>query len=727
MRKKCALLTTAVLFTAPAAFAQEASPPPAAGDKAAPAGIADIVVTAQKRSESLSKTAAAVTAVSADTLVTRGVVAISDAQMVVPAARFANEGNNTQVFLRGVGSALDYQNTDPAIAFNFNGVYMPREATTSAFFDLAAVEVLPGPQGTLYGRGAIGGIINVKFQRPDFNNDGNALLEAGNYELIHGTVAQNFAFSDDFAIRLAGDYIHHDGYFTSGAAAPDDIAGRLSALYKPNDSFSAYLWATAAKKNGKFPNLVNHSPDGFLTSNPYDDVGASAVTKAIRDQLAAGGITLPFDLGTPEAEDSAYNMWAAGGEIELGIADGISLTYLPGYTRLKSKPFYWIGSLLFQNVADIESTSHELRLSGDSGSINWLAGAIYYHQSNSGITDNFFAGRDNPFIQHSADIRHSTLDGVGVFGEATVDLSDSFRVTLGGRYGRDKRKANGFDPGIRPQGVPASTPWSFEKSYDYVDWKAGLEYDLTPRVMAYANIQTAHAPGTYNPISPAGLVAGGYDGTISVNKSKLTAYVAGLKSRILNNSLQVNIEGYYYDYKDLTQVQFDASTPYNPIFNAKKLEVYGFQADLVWQPTTADSFNGSASYTHARNKDFMTPAGADYSGLQPPYAPEWTLLGSYTHTFELPRGFIDATVSGRYESSWWSDYGHSPGTQQKAHAKLDASLAYDSDKGWKVALWGKNLTDKTVLAATASAGFPGPATGYLEAPRTYGVRLTLDY
>ena len=694
---------------------------------AAEAGIADIVVTAQKRGENLQKTAAAITAINSETLVQRGVVTLADAQMVVPAVRFQKEGNNTQLFIRGVGSVLDLQNNDPVIAFNFNGVYMPREAASGAFFDLASIEVLPGPQGTLYGRGAIGGSVNVQFQRPGFENQGSAILEAGNYNLVHGTMAQDFAFSEHLAIRLAVDYTHRDGYYTSGAEAADDIGGRIAVLYSPNEDMSAYIWATGVKRNGTFPNSVNRSPSGYLTNNPFDDVGASIITKQIAQNLASQGISLGFELGTPQAEDAAYKTYSFGGEFKIGLGDKIQLTYIPGYTKLDSDPFYWLGSMLFANTAHIETMSHELRLTGDSDSINWITGLFYYHQRNSGFIDTYFRGLDNPFIARGSDIRRSVISGVGVFGQATWKVTDGLRLVGGGRYSRDKRNANGFDPEVRLPGGGSTTPWSFRKSYSYIDWKIGLEYDLASRVMVYANAQTAHTPGTYNPISPQGIITGGYDGQAGVSKAKLTAFSGGVKSRFLDNTFQANVEAFYYTYDNLIQQQFNASILFNPLFNAKRSDVYGVQADLVWEPTNNDHLNASVAYNHARNKDFITPNGADFSGLQPPYAPDWMLIGSYTRSFDLGTATLDATIAGRYESSWFASYEHTAGTKQNGSAKLDALLTYNSAKDWTFSIWGKNLTNKTVLSTGAAAGFPGPALGTIEAPRTYGARLSLKY
>ena len=179
-RVGAACTATILSLPAGAAAAAAAADTPSSGE-----ALAEVVVTAEKQTESLQKTAAQVTAISADSLVDAGVTDLREAQMIVPSARFQAEGNNTQVFLRGVGANLDFPNVEPNVAFNFAGIYLPREATSSAFFDVAQLEVLPGSQGTLYGRSAIGGTIVLTPAKPLFNFDGATLLEIGNYSAVH--------------------------------------------------------------------------------------------------------------------------------------------------------------------------------------------------------------------------------------------------------------------------------------------------------------------------------------------------------------------------------------------------------------------------------------------------------------------------------------------------------------------------------------------------------------
>lgn len=704
-KSRMAALLSAALGGALAAGT--AAPQAAAGDRGET--LDEVVVTAQKTSENLQRTPAAITALTGESLLDSGITDLRGTQMLVPAARFQKEGNTTQVFVRGVGSGLDLAPIEPTVAFNFNGVYVPREGTSTSFYDIASVEVLPGPQGTLYGRSAIGGAVNVAFRRPAHDSNGSALVEVGNYSLFHGSVAQNLPVSDTLALRLAADYVHHDGYNESGADSQDDPAARLSLVYDPSEAVSVYLWTYGARKNGSPPNLVNKgtdpdtlafSADAFLTDDPWNDQRTGSL-----EPLA------PF--GQPRAEEQTYDTFGIGGEIDWRL-NGFRVTYVPGYVYLDSASDYWLGAIPAFISQKYNTQSHELRFASDGdGRLDWLAGLYAYHQRNEG-----FFSVAGVFV--NSDVRDNLLKGTGLFGQGTYSLTEALRVTGGMRYSSDKREASGFQTADPATLVPI-LPFTFEESYSNVDWKVGAEFDLAPDVMLYGSVQTGSSPGTYN----SGPEAPGF--SQAVKPADLTALAAGVKSRLLGDTLQVNAEAFHYAYRDLIIQQYNQDVVFNPVFNAQRIKIYGAQVDLLWRPTRDDQLNLNVAYTHARNDEFTTPAGDNYDGLQPPYAPDWTVLAGYEHSFVLASGSLRARVDARFESSWWADYVHNPGTQQQSSVKADATLSYDSSGRWSVALWVKNLSNEPVLAATAAGGLPGPATCYLESPRTFGLRFDISY
>jgi iron complex outermembrane receptor protein len=678
-----------------------------ADTEAAGETLQEITITAEKQTENLQKTAADVIAIPADELIAAGVTDLREVQKLLPSVGLRAEGNNTQVFIRGVGANLDQANVEPNVAFNFAGIYLPREADTAAFFDVQQLEILPGSQGTLYGRSAIGGTINLTPTRPGFNDDGGTLLEVGNYSAVHATVTQNLKVSDSVALRGAVDYAYNSGYEVTGADQKNDASARLSAIINPFDHLSAYLWVQGAEKDGYTENLVNKGLDPatgtycescFLYPNdPWNDT-------------RTGAFAGPF--GTTAKEENKYHTAMTGGQIDYDF-DNMVLSYLPSYLYLNAAPYYWLSAIESTNTAHYNQVSQELRLaSKGAGPFKWLAGLYYFNSRNNGGITLF---TNLPFAFYQSDVLADRIQGAAAFGQITYSITNSFRVTGGGRYSSTNRTANG-DEVVAYGGLP----YTFDKTYKHVDWKVGVEQDLSSRVMLYGTVQTGYQPGTFNELPNTATYSN------EVKPQRLTSYTVGIKSRWLDDRLQINDEAYYYDFRDLLIQSYNISAPYNTIFNAAKVSIKGDQLDILALVFEQDQLNLNVGYSRARNVDFVTPSGANYDGLQPSYAPDWTGDAGYTHNVPLGNATLRTHVNWRYESSWFADYVHNKGTEQDDNGKGDASVTYDASK-WTVGAWVKNFTNRVTIAATAAAGVPGPATAYLSDPRTYGLRFTITY
>jgi iron complex outermembrane receptor protein len=681
-----------------AAIALQLFPLLAVADDAAGTALETITVTAQKVARDLQKTPAAVTAISGDVLLQAGVYDIRAVQNLMPSVRFQAENASTELYIRGVGSTLDLPNIEPPNAFNFNGVYIPREGTSVGLFDIASVELLPGPQGTLYGRAALGGAVNVEFNRPTQQLATEGMLEVGDYSLLHGTIVQNLPVNDELALRGAFDYIEHDGYLRTGADSKEDYAGRISALYTPTDALDIHVWLHGAKKDGYSPNLVRRgyndgnfdgNPNAFDTSDPWDD---------------------RIDPGAPTASTQDYENMVLGAQVDWDLG-GMTLTYVPGYFYLDWAANYWLENIPALLTAHYNQVTNEVRLASETGSaLQWLAGLYQYRVTNSG---DFIVG-GFPLAQ----ISRNRLEGYAAFGEVSYSLHDALRLIAGGRLSWDKREGEGL--------TAFGQPFSADEDYDNVDWKLGVEYDVSARMMAYATIQTGYQPGTYNafPATPTQ--------SNLVESATMIAYTAGIKSRFLDDRLQVNDELFYYDYEDLLVQSFNLNTALLTTFNAAQTTIWGNQLDVLFLPSGRDRLNVSIGYLNAEYDDFIVPAGVnigipqtDFGGYPLQYAPEWTVSAGYQHEITVGAGRVVGRVDTRYEDSFWGTFAQFRGSEQQDYFKTDASVTYYSaDDRWSAGLWIKNIENVAVLAATTTGQFGPYADAFIEPPRTWGARFT---
>jgi iron complex outermembrane receptor protein len=671
---------------------------------AAGAGLEVITVTAQKVSEDLQKTAAAITAISGDVLLAAGVYDIRAVQNLMPSVRFMAENASTELYIRGVGSTLDLPNIEPPNAFNFNGIYIPREGTSVGLFDIESVELLPGPQGTLYGRAALGGAVNVEFRRPTQELETIGMLEVGDYSLVHGTIVQNLPVTEEFALRAAFDYIQHDGYLRTGADSKEDYAGRLSATYTPTEDLDVYVWVHGARKDGKSPNLVRRGyndgtfdgdPNAFNTSDPWDD---------------------RIDPGAPTASSQDYENLVVGAQVDWDLGD-VTMTYIPGYFHLDWTADYWLENIPALLTANYNQVTNELRVAGDTDSkLRWLAGLYQYQVTNSG---DFLVGGFPLSL-----VSRNRLEGYAVFGELTYSLSESLRVVAGTRFSWDEREGDGL--AVQVGDPPALVPFTAREDYDNVDWKLGVEVDVGPAAMAYATVQTGYQPGTYNafPATP--------EQSNLVGSATMTAWTAGIKSRFLDDRLQLNDEVFYYDYEDLLVQSFNLNTALLTTFNAEQTTIWGNQLDLLFLPTERDRLNLSVGYLNAEYDDFVVPDSVnigipnrDFGGYPLQYAPEWTVTAGYQHELPLGPGRLLARVETRYEDSFWGTFAQFRGTEQQDYFKTDASVTYYApDDRWSACLWVKNIENEAVLAATTTGQFGPYANAFIEPPRTWGARFT---
>jgi iron complex outermembrane receptor protein len=701
------------------------------------AQLDEVVVTAQRRSENLQKTPLTISAVTGEKLESQGIKTVVDLANQVPALQITSSGAGAaQIFLRGIGSTNTTEVGDPAVAYHIDGIYIARSTSVGAlFYDIDRVEVLRGPQGTLYGRNATAGAINVITKQPKFDYEANGSVDVGNYGALTTSGMVNIPVSDTVAVRAAFQQSRHDGYVVALNKGPgtggndrydqDDKSARVQLLWKPTDVLSVRLTTDYLHQGGA------GGGDGTY--------GTTRVT------------------GDPWTCNCSTNLYrnnkffSAGGEVnwDLGFAN---LTYLTGYnfSRLdRSGENASTGAPNFFKGKD-HTWSHELRLGGKTGDLTWVTGLYRFTEDNNVDFRVFLATNSYlSFIQPEV-----TAKSWAAFGQGTYAVTDRLRLTGGLRYTEDQKGRNGGTYLTNAAGAITSTVVlnQADATWHALNWKVGADFDLTPDSMLYANAAT-------------GYKAGGYFDGVGANTyepEKITSYEAGVKNRFLDNRLQLNASAFLYDYKDfqVSAVGVIAGQNATVTLNADKAKVYGLEFETNLVITENDRLDATLGWLHAEYTDFVLPLGdafannnanatvaacytanfaaaaprsTDFSGCRMARTPEWTLNVGYQHTWALASGAkLTGRISSHYETGKNLEYHGFAQNKQDAFTKTDLNLTYaSSDDRWTLQGYVRNLEDEDVRTASSPNATTGLATNgnaeFYAPPRTYGLRLGVTF
>lgn len=428
------------------------------------------------------------------------------------------------------------------------------------------------------------------------------------------------------------------------------------------------------------------------------------------------------------AGTSEFTSTMFGGQLDWQIGN-LALTYIPGYVHFHEDDIESFASPAFElnnpgaafNL-HIRQTWHnasqELRLSGgEEGPVSWLAALYWYSQTLS--YDRHSIGLSGSPVTTVITIPEQINSGYAGYGQLTYSPTRRLHLTAGGRAASDKLDVSGVNTG-------AQVPFSAKRDWGHGDWKFGAQVDLTDSSNVYATVQTGFLRGGYSPgaISPKTHLE---VPTTLVQPEKLRSYTAGSKNRFLNGRLQVNDEFYYYDYKAYQISAIDLTTNVSSFLNANKAVIYGNQLDTSFLLGTADELNLSVAWTHARATDFNIPNVGNFTGYALPNSADLTVVLGYQHTWTLSSGGrVMFRGDTHYETASFLLYNHPNGSRQPAYSNSGVSLTYSSPNStWDVGLWAKNLENTAVYGAGATVGPIGAV--YLDAPRTFGVRLGLHY
>jgi iron complex outermembrane recepter protein len=706
-RASLAALALSLAF-APLAHAADAPATdarPAVSDNAA--GTGEIIVTAFKRSESALKVPATISVLGGADLKTVGVVSVNDVQNLVPGVVIGSGSFGTVVSIRGVTSSDETSKGEIGIAFNIDGAFIGRgQEQGVAFFDIDRVEVLRGPQGTLYGRSSTGGAINVITRKPVLDTyEGYARVEIGNDNTRRIEAALNVPVTPTFALRAAVNANVRDGYLqpvtttvtgatgtntlnASGEPAKNDQndrTGRFSALFRPSDSFSNTTVVTVGHIGGV-------GSGSALESNL--EIGGDVARQIMANPLPTGNNENFVNV------NDAIN--AKFGNVQLDVLGDYQHFSDSSNTTGNANP-YDTGSatapgeyLLDEYNGVFDTTQFEARLSNvNPGFIDYVVGANYYDETIHESDHNWKAPVDtwtdySTWITAIDPVNTTKHKSYGIFGQATLHPTARLGVIGGLRYSNNQSSrvgtfaVNTTGECVYPDNCPGSDNSGVEKDHK-VTWKVGLNYQVTPANLVYASVSTGFKAGGFNDFDPASGKA-----VVPYGPESITAYEIGYKGRP-TAKLTLSASAYYYDYSadqinglalfangsaGVTGVLYTQLAP---------VEIYGLEGEANYQFSRDTALHLNMAYEHSKIKSletgylgYLTGTFANWAGYQLPNVPHFTANAALTHAIPLNNGArIKLRAASKFSSSYLlSDYANAVQFRQGAFTRTDASIGY---------------------------------------------------
>jgi iron complex outermembrane receptor protein len=701
-------------------------------------GLTEVIITAQKIAQPASKTPLALSVISGEDLKNAGTVDPRALAATLPNVEIAQESGMLQVAIRGVTSLDMTEKGDPSAAFHVDGAYVPRyEAQAVAFYDLDRIEVLRGPQGTLYGRNATAGAINLITNKPTRKLEGKVGLEIGNYNTRRYDGVLNIPLGEVWAFRAALNANKHDTFLNPGPnniplEDQNDKSARLHLLGNFSAQTSLLVTAEHNKIGGggvspvPLTNFFNGTPTGtlpFTAPGRGNDLLNPVYVDRGSDAQRTTGWEFKKD-GQKERENFANSLRA---EFKTVVA-GSELTYQAAQMRMHidqlNNGVYFGFPFTNRNNGDSKARSHELRLnSTGSGPLRWVAGFYHFNEDvfrdaeyNTYVTAPFGQLVVNlPFL---ASIRNESK---AAFGQATYSLREDTRLTMGLRYTKDRK--SGYDPlsgeAAKPPATTSSKAYAADVSFNNTSWKVGIDHDLMRNVMLYASVSTGYKSGGFNAEADTGVY----------KPETLKSFEAGVKGRFFENHLQVSANVFHYDYKDqqltiTTCRTNDPATCHSFTSNAANSVVNGAELEGKLRVGASGELRATMAATDAHYKTYRPGTNIDYSGQKLDRAPTSTIGLGYTQRFLLENGAeIAASINTRRSNSYYlSDPTQDIRYRQPSFHKSDASIGYDSASGkWNVQLFVKNIEDEITIQSRVPGSF------FISDPRTYGIRGSYNF
>jgi iron complex outermembrane receptor protein len=677
------------------------------GATTADSGFGDIVVTAEKRQSTEQKTPIAMTVATGEALTQAGVTDVNSLINVAPTLSIAQNNQNTMITIRGV-SSRDYTETgNPAVALSIDNFYLQNgTALNVGFFDLDRIEVLRGPQGTLYGRNATAGAINIQTAKPTDKLEGNVALQYGNKDalILEGMV--NVPLSSSLKMRAAFSVHNREAFRDNGSLASnsgivtkggnDDVsqAARIHLLYEPDSRFSALL-------TGEYTHVGGVG--AVIKGIPYSDV--------VNGELDIGSAR-KWALNNQGFIDLDIKNVRAALNYDLGFA---TVSYFGGFRqqdikRSNDQDGGTEFNYAFPTAGRTNTQNHELRLASNStGPFGWQAGLYHFREQGQSLTYFQVLGAGDPFNFYTFDYDTGSRS-YAAFGQAYYEITPELKVEAGARYTEEKKTQVGYN-------IIAGTYTAVDAYYKggKDTYHLGINWQATPDNLVYGKFDT-------------GFKSGGFQNGFTFGPETIKSFEAGVKNRFFNRTLQVNLSGFLYNYTDLQVQQNDPDTAISRVFNAGKARIYGGELETNWLATPDDKVDLTVAYLHARYRDFFT-GGVQYAGNTLPQAPDWSLSGGFSHDFHLPAGTLTARVQSRYQTKSYFSFRNFETEKQDGYTKTDLMLTYkpDADMGLELSAYVRNIENSVILTTSEEASYAGGYLVQFADPRTYGARVTYRF
>jgi iron complex outermembrane recepter protein len=712
-------------------------------------GLEEIIVTASKTSaSSVQKTPIALSAFSEAELQNSQIINLKDLVASAPGLSIGQSLANVEIYIRGIGTNNVSAGSDPDVTMQVDGVYIARpSASTNDFADIERIEVLRGPQGTLYGRNAVGGTINIVSKTPSDTFTSTDTVSLGNYGLAEyqGYVSGPL-IPHELQASLAFTYLRHNPYLTNIDPSGNDISNadhggvRGQLRWEANDNITAstrFDWTVTSEDLNSYSELTEPPP------SLYGPNGSRSVPLPTPLANSLIGNFQTVALNTPQ-----YEVARNGGiseDVDVNFNENLSLKSISAYR----KDFFF--SQVDSDNTELPSTinlqqetedqiSQEFDLKAHYTAFDAIGGLYYFHENDR---MHVISATPGPIIQASPRVPSDSYAG---FAQGVYHVLPTVNFTLGYRYTLEEKKLEQdfmrTTGGIEAPGFPflGTTIRHFHGSTP----KFGLDWQVTPDAMLYASATKGYKSGGMN-YAAATVAAEAFA------PESIWSYETGIKSEWFDRKLRVNLTAFIYDYKNL-QVQALLGPGNVAIGNAASAHVKGVEAEFAARPNADWQFNANFTFLQALYDSFPTSSVAaplapyvpanQLINVSPPgatptfvfnaadktldAAPRFTAFTGVQRNFEVSSG----TLYARGEYYWQTRVFYDPtnvyAMSQGSYGLINAFFGYNTADGlWQTQLWGKNLADKGYFITTAANG--SAPSGLIAAPRTFGISVTRHF